>query len=252
MPVQLYHKPVCDLMHEMVHDMGVKPEDVLERSQVRQWFQAKYPLVKQATLNAHLTRMSINDPTRLNYSPRSGGKDDLFVKIDSGRFRLYQPDRDPAPITSASTDQLAPPGDESAPPADPAGSQFAYEHDLRDFLARNLQLIEPGLQLFEDDEGATGIEFNAGGRFVDVLAVDREGGYVVIELKVSKGYDRTVGQLLRYMGWIERYHAEPGQRVRGVIVAKDISEDLRLACARVKDVQLFEYELSVKLTAVAA
>ncbi|MFL5384569.1 MAG: endonuclease NucS domain-containing protein [Longimicrobiaceae bacterium] len=250
MPVQLYHKPVCDLMHELVDDLGIKPGDVLDRSQVRQWFQAKYPLVKHSTLNAHLIRMSINDPTRLNYSPRSGGKDDLFVKIDSGRFRLYERDRDPAPITSR--DEPVASGDDSEAPVDPAGSQFAYEHDLRDFLARNLQLIEPGLQLFEDDEGVNGIEYNAGGRFIDVLAVDRDGGFVVIELKVSKGYDRTVGQLLRYMGWIEQFHAEPGQRVRGVIVAKDISEDLRLACSKVRDVQLFEYELSVRLTAVAA
>ncbi len=88
-------------------------------------------------------------------------------------------------------------------------SEFAYEHDLRDYLARNLHLIEPGLTLYED-EGVTGIEFPAGGRFVDILAVDSAGGYVVIELKVSRGYDRTVGRPLRYAGWIEMHHADPG------------------------------------------
>ena len=96
----------------------------------------------------------------------------------------------------------------------------------------------------------TGIEFPVGGRFVDILAVDSRGGYVVVELKVSRGYDRTVGQLLRYLGWIEMHHAEAGQPVRGVIVAKDVSEDLRLACRRVSGISLFEYELSVSLKAV--
>ncbi|MDQ3830513.1 MAG: endonuclease NucS, partial [Candidatus Tectomicrobia bacterium] len=110
-----------------------------------------------------------------------------------------------------------------------------------------LSLVEPGLKLYSD-EGITGVEFPAGGRYIDILAVDRDGGYVVIELKVSKGYDRVVGQLLRYMGWIEKHHAEPGQRVRGVIVAKEITEDLKLACARVQGLQLFEYALSVTLT----
>ncbi len=110
----------------------------------------------------------------------------------------------------------------------------------------NLNKIEPGLRLFED-EGIRGIEFPVGGRYIDILAVDTSGNYVVIELKVSKGYDRVVGQLLRYIGWIEQHQAESGQGVRGVIVAKQISEDLRLACSRVQGVSLFEYNLSVSL-----
>jgi endonuclease len=125
-------------------------------------------------------------------------------------------------------------------------SAFAYEHDLRDYLARNLHLIEPGLRLY-DEEGVHGIEFPVGGRPVDILAVDSRGDYVVVELKVSRGYDRTVGQLLRYIGWIEAHHADAGQSVRGVIVAKEVTEDLRLACRRIAGVKLFEYELSVSL-----
>ena len=81
--------------------------------------------------------------------------------------------------------------------------------------------------------------------------VDVTGGYVVIELKVSKGYDRVVGQLLRYLSWIKKHHAEPGQRVRGIIIAKQISEDLRLACSELPSVSLFEYELSVSVRQVA-
>jgi len=129
-------------------------------------------------------------------------------------------------------------------------SEFAYESDLRDFLAKNLSLIEPGLQLYQD-EGITGIEFPAGGRFIDILAVDADKRLLVIELKVSRGYDRVIGQLLRYMAWIEKNHAEPGQEVRGVIVAREISDDLRLACAYLPTVSLYEYELSVSLKKVA-
>lgn len=52
------------------------------------------------------------------------------------------------------------------------------------------------------------------------------------------------------MAWIERNHAEPGQRVRGIIIAREISEDLRLACSYLSTVGLFEYELSVLLKKV--
>lgn len=70
---------------------------------------------------------------------------------------------------------------------------------------------------------------------------------MVTELKVSKGYDRVIGQLLRYMAWIEKNLAEPNQKVKGMIIARSISDDLRLATTRVKDVELFEYLLSISL-----
>ena len=127
--------------------------------------------------------------------------------------------------------------------------EFAYERDLREFLARNLHLIESGLSLFSD-EGMNGIEYPVGGRFIAILAIDSSGGFVVIELKVSKGYDRVVGQLLRYVNWIRQNLTDWNQRVRGVIIAKRITEDLRLACASLDEVSLFEYELSVSVKPV--
>jgi len=74
---------------------------------------------------------------------------------------------------------------------------------------------------------------------------------VVTELKVSRGYDRVVGQLLRCTAWIHAHQAEVGPGVRGMIIAREISEDLRLACTIISDVELFEYELAVTLRLVA-
>lgn len=127
-----------------------------------------------------------------------------------------------------------------------SSDEFAYEHDLRDYLARNLHIIEPSLKLYSE-EGIAGVEFPVGGRFIDILAIDGSGGYVLIELKVSKGYARVVGQLLRYMGWIKKNQAEPNQAVSGVIIAKQISTDLVLACSGLSSVSLFEYSLSVSV-----
>ncbi len=69
-------------------------------------------------------------------------------------------------------------------------------------------------------------------------------------MKVSRGYDRVIGQLLRYIAWIKKNHAETDQKVRGVIVARDISEDLLLACSEIPDIELFDYELSIKLRSI--
>lgn len=129
-------------------------------------------------------------------------------------------------------------------------TQFALERDLQRYLADNLQLIEPGLTLFRDEDIA-GFEYPAGGgRRIDFLAKDISGNFVVLELKVEKGYDRVVGQLLRYVNWVRKELAEPGQRVRGIIVCRTISEDLVLACASCKEVELYEYRLQVTVSKV--
>ena len=61
-----------------------------------------------------------------------------------------------------------------------------------------------------------------------------------------------VGQLLRHVNSVRQNLAEPGQRVRGIIICRTMSDDLRLACASIKDVELFEYQLFVSVTKVPA
>jgi len=125
--------------------------------------------------------------------------------------------------------------------------QFAAESDLRDFLAKNLSCIEPGLRLY-DVEGRSGVEFPIEGGYIDILAIDRAGRFVVIELKVGRGRNKTVGQLLYYMGWVDKFLGKAP--CRGMIIAKNISDDLVLATQRTSGVSLFQYNLSVSVEQV--
>ena len=250
---QLYDRPVWQLMRDvMVADLGMEAGRTVTRSQIIAWFAEHYPRVKKATVSAHLLLLSTNAPSRIHYGVRPGDHD-LFYQLDGRTFRLYDAGQDPAPIYEAKSDPTIDPTDDIEDPDDEvdAGtrSEFAYERDLQSFLAKNLHLLEPGLSLY-NDEGIIGIEYPAGGRSIDILAVDRSGRLVAIELKVSRGYDRTVGQLLRYMGYISENLAEEGQAVRGIIVAREISEDLRLATRHARGVELYEYRLSVSVSQV--
>jgi len=125
------------------------------------------------------------------------------------------------------------------------GSAFAYETDLRDFLAQHLEKLEKGLMLYKDENGP-GVEYVVDNGRIDILALGLNGDFLVVELKVSQGRSKTLGQLLYYMGWVEQNLAK-GKRVRGAIVAKEIPQDLKLACARLNDVSLYEYDLQVSL-----
>ncbi len=251
--MSIYEKPVRLLIKDFVSNQNIVRGQIISKDQVVSWFKSNYPKIKTGTITAHLLKMSVNAPTRIHYNANPNGEDDLLYKIDGSHFRLYEKENDPPPIYEKpffEREKLEPAGtlDEN----DEELSQtkgFAFESDLRDFLSQNLMIIESGLRLYED-EGIRGVEFPVGGRFIDLLAVDKHNSYVVIELKVSKGYDRVIGQLLRYMAWIEKNQAEPGQKVRGIIIAREISDDLHLAASKISDVELFEYDLSVSLRKV--
>lgn len=131
----------------------------------------------------------------------------------------------------------------------PEGSlQFALEAHLRDFLAKNLERIEPGLRLNNSAENM-GIEYPVGGGRIDLLAVDRNGKYVVIELKLSQGRNKALGQLIYYMSWVDR-HLGNGP-CRGFIIASEITDELTLAVARVPGVSLAKYKMNFAIEPVA-
>lgn len=174
------------------------------------------------------------------------GNDDFLFQIDSKKIRLYDQATDPNPIYPKKKDDE---GGFVKPEESEEGNEFAYEKDLQNFLAKNLSLIEPSLSLYLEEE-ISGIEFPVGNRFIDILAIDSKNNFVVIELKVSRGYDRVVGQILRYMAWVRKNHAEENQKVRGIIIAREISDDLLLACSEINNVELFEYNLSITLNKV--
>ena len=126
-------------------------------------------------------------------------------------------------------------------------TKFAVEEDLKKYLVKNLSVIEKGLELYKTDEEMHGIEFavDDDNKRIDILAIDKNKIPVVIELKVSKGYERVIGQCLYYKNQIKRTFNVP--KVRIIIIAREISDKLNIAVSELPDVELFSYHLSFKL-----
>jgi hypothetical protein len=254
--MSIYERPTKSLMADWAKE-HLTPGQTFGKAEPVQWFASHYPKIKRGTVVMHVEGMSINNKNRKHHSNvRPGSGHDLFFKLGPDQYRLRSPETDPPPLYKETMGNAGPSDSEASAEEVEAevengsegASEFAYERDLQNYLVKNLGLIETGLRLYEE-EGITGVEFAVGGRYIDILAVDKDGSYVVIELKVSRGYDRVVGQLLRYMTWVER-NMETSRPVRGIIVAKEITADLKMAAARLSDVKLIEYEISFKLRPV--
>ena len=97
----------------------------------------------------------------------------------------------------------------------------SLESMLEDFIANNLTALEPGLQLFKDEDGIPGRQCLPEVGPIDLLCVDSNNNLVVIELKRGRESDKVVGQISRYIGWVKGKLAKHSRDVRGIIVVHE-------------------------------
>jgi restriction system protein len=129
---------------------------------------------------------------------------------------------------------------EEGPSEESDGLTIPEKH-LEDFIVRNFdQIFQGQLELYKD-EGAVGQQYpivSTEGKaigYIDILA--KEPGtdsYVVIELKRGRGSDRVVGQVLRYIGWVAENLCQTEEKVKGLIICREGSENLDYALKMVE------------------
>lgn len=134
---------------------------------------------------------------------------------------------------------------------EPEEMEFALEKYLEDFIWDNWDKIDFGekLEKFTDEDGNDGKQYYAGeAGYIDVLAKDKNGNFVVIELKKGRKSDEVIGQVLRYINWVRQNLVHKNENVRGVIIVRELDKKLEYALKEIKDkVAAKLYKISFKL-----
>jgi len=238
-------------------------------SAIKQFIWRKYGDVNESTINAQIVICTVNHRSRVHYTqnkrPRLANEPryDFLFHTGSGQVELYNPEKhgvweilkdERGNLLAAQKESneipLAPPELENEEEGE--SLSFPFESHLRDFIASNLDSIRVDskrLKLFVDEHGRDGIEYQTAVGPIDILALDEDGNFVVFELKLSKGSDRTTGQISRYMGWVKK-HLAGGKAVKGIIVAQSIDEQLKYSVSVIPEISLFEYEISFNIRPV--
>lgn len=181
-----------------------------------------------------LERSAMSD--QLKNSTGSIGTVSDITKYAEEIERLISGNRPP---TLISTDQTV---------EDPA--IFALEKHLEDFLVQNWKQTELGkyYDIYEEDGELVGQQYQSDTGPIDILAISKDKKeLLVVELKKGRVSDSVVGQVQRYMGYVQEELAEEGQKVKGVIIA--LEDDLRIkrALAVTNNIEFYKYQVSFRL-----
>lgn len=206
-----YYRAIKEVFHE--------EDRVLSRPEVFSLIRSKYPHQAwvEATVYSWLGALTVNDNKRCHH-PSYADRAFLF-NLGRGRRRVYDPEEDGLWICT--------------------DDKRAQRVDVKSMVA-HVDELEPGLRLIAH-EGLT--DEGPGQEVVsepDLLAVDRNGNYVVIGVEAGLA---TVKTLERVLGQIKRLKRQvAGDRpVRGIIIAYKF-EDLECVVNNFPNVKFAQYD----------
>jgi len=230
--------------------------------EIKKYISDKWDDVNESTINAQTLVLTVNQPSRIHYpenkKPRlsnGNSKYDLLFSTGKGRVVKYNPDEHGVweiyknEFDGLAVRQVIAEDNEAEDIMEELNSfLFPIEAHLRDFLIQNLTTVKDyKLKLFVDSNNRDGKEYPTTVGPIDILTTDDNGNFIVFELKLSRGVDKALGQLLRYMGWIKKNLAND-KKVKGIIVANKMDEKIKYAVTMTPDVTLYEYEMKFDLT----
>jgi hypothetical protein len=126
---------------------------------------------------------------------------------------------------------------------------FGMEKHLEDFLIANWErtIFGRDYKLIFEEGDLKSQQYPTSVGPIDILAVHKKNnGYLVIELKKGRSTDSVIGQISRYIAWVEENLAK-GKKVKGVIIVSEANEKIRYSLKKFPDADLYLYRVKFNL-----
>lgn len=113
------------------------------------------------------------------------------------------------------------------------------EKEVEEYYEKHISEIDEELEIVQEPNYGRQFPTHIGP--IDLLCKSkRTDEYVVIEFKRSQVSDETIGQILRYMGWIYINLSKFDKKVSGIIVGSDYSEKIQYAITGIQSDHIYE------------
>jgi len=210
------------IVGEVTSDYHYKPDEILPHRRKVQWYSRNIEVEEMSDDFRSTTRTVVYVSNVSKYATE-------IEALMSGN----------APVSIIASDETV---------EDP--SVFAMEKHLEEFLIKNWHHTEFGKEykVFEEDGELVGQQYPTDTGNIDILAISKDKKVLlVIELKKGRASDVVVGQVQRYMGYVQEELAEKGQMVKGIIIALEDDLRMRRALSVTKNIEFYRYQVSFKL-----
>lgn len=175
-----------------------------------------------------------NNVVKINYSDNGETATEIDLESDLETILEYYKKAVSIPFTPTTSDY--------------GQGIFYMEKQLEDFIIQNWEKTELGKKydLIIEEGELISQQYRTDIGPIDILAIDKKSkSFVVIELKKNQTSDDTIGQLARYMGWIQE--TKKDNNVKGIIIAGSYDKKLDYALKVMKNIEVFLYEVDFKL-----
>lgn len=108
------------------------------------------------------------------------------------------------------------------------------ESEIEDKVVENPALIEEGFQIFEKQK-------KTGAGIIDLFGKDKNGKYLIVEVKRSRAKDADIGQILRYIGVLIVEMKISLEQLRGIIYCRKKPKKLDYALALMPNIEIKEF-----------
>lgn len=178
---------------------------------------------------------------------RGIGKQAAAPRPKSRPNLLPDPEDSSARIDTMDELELSDPAHEGA-----EGSSLTPDpRQVRDLLAEDPELLEPGLKLVRDARSPSGLDYPTDVGTIDLLARDAGGALVVVTVAKGDSGSDLVAEILQRIGWVRKHVAKTREGVRGVVVMDQAPANLSYAAAAVADTVAFRtYRLKLSFEKV--
>jgi restriction system protein len=127
------------------------------------------------------------------------------------------------------------------------------EKQLEDFLVHNWGSTSLGREydIYAEEGQLVVQQYPSDTGPMDIPAISKDRSrLLVVELKRGRGNDAVVGQIQRYMAFVQDVLLEPGQSVEGVIIAQEDDLRIRRALSMARNIRFMKYRVEFHLESV--